>query len=279
MRNWSREQAKVLLQLKRDPASGWDDFVKEFSDFVYSEIRRLGFDYDESMDRFVYVFEKLREKDYRRLRNLSGLRSDSSFPGWLRTTVRNLTLDWLRQQEGRRRLGKEIAALSPLKQRIFELYFYHGSPPSLILEELRRASFDATLLEVLDAIEEILELLTPKKIWRLIARLRERQSSYSDEEESAQQVSSDPTPEQAALERQQKQRLEQALSLLSKEQRFVFLSRYEHGMSLAEVAASANLSVEKADSLLRSARYKLRKELSGFSEDGRSIRPYRSRAS
>ena len=72
----------------------------------------------------VGVCEALRADRLRRLRSYLGEPVHRArFTTWLVSVVRNLTVDWFRHRDGRRRLGVLAEALSPLQRQVFEHVF------------------------------------------------------------------------------------------------------------------------------------------------------------
>lgn len=116
-----------MAELQRgrvDPA--WDLFLDRYRRLIFAAIRHYAQDYDDVMDVFARVCESLREADLQRLRGYIGQPVHTArFSTWLVTVVRNLTIDWFRHRNGRRRLSTVAAALPPLRRRIFEHVFLH----------------------------------------------------------------------------------------------------------------------------------------------------------
>ncbi|MGH7560021.1 MAG: RNA polymerase sigma factor [Gemmatimonadales bacterium] len=99
----------------------WDRFIDRYRRLIFAAIRHYVQDYDEVMDVFARVCEALRENDLRRLRQYLDQPSHSArFSTWLVTVVRNLTIDWYRHRDGRRRLSSLAESLPPLGRQIFE---------------------------------------------------------------------------------------------------------------------------------------------------------------
>lgn len=110
-----------------DPDAGWDLFVSRYHRLIFATIRRYAEDYDDVMDVFAWVCEALREDDLRRLRAYHAQPEHrAKFSTWLVTVVRNLTIDWFRRREGRRRLPAVAENLPPRQRRIFKLVFLDG---------------------------------------------------------------------------------------------------------------------------------------------------------
>lgn len=107
--------------------AGWDLFVSQYHRLVFATIRRYARDYDDVMEVFAWVCEALREDDLRRLRAYHAQPDHrAKFSTWLVTVVRNLTIDWFRRREGRRRLPAVAENLPRHQRQIFELVFLDG---------------------------------------------------------------------------------------------------------------------------------------------------------
>ncbi len=106
------------------PDTAWDLLLGRYRRVIFSAIRHYAEDYDDVMDVFARVCEVLREDDLRRLRSWAEQPEHRArFSTWLVAVVRNITVDWFRQHEGRRRLSALAEALPPLRRRIFERVF------------------------------------------------------------------------------------------------------------------------------------------------------------
>jgi RNA polymerase sigma factor (sigma-70 family) len=119
MEDWALELANGR------PEPAWDLFVGRYRRVIFAAIRHYARDYDDVMDVFARVCEALREDDLRRLRSfLEQPLHRARFSTWLVAVVRNLTVDWFRHRDGRRRITALAVALPPLQRRIFELVFF-----------------------------------------------------------------------------------------------------------------------------------------------------------
>jgi RNA polymerase sigma factor (sigma-70 family) len=102
-----------------DSQGAWDLFHDRYRRLILATIRRLVPDHDDVMDLFSTVCQALSADDFARLRRYSersGQRPSAAT--WLVAVVRNLTVDWLRQRDGRRRLTVP-PRLSLLQQEIY----------------------------------------------------------------------------------------------------------------------------------------------------------------
>ena len=102
----------------------WDLFLTRYHRLIFAAIRHYAQDYDDVMDVFTQACEALRANDFRRLRSYIGRQDHKArFSTWLVTVVRNLTIDWFRERNGRRRLPAIAEGLPPLQGQIFQHVF------------------------------------------------------------------------------------------------------------------------------------------------------------
>ena len=55
---------ELLTVFHNHAERAWEIFIERYADVILSHLRSLGFDYDQAMDRFVYVCEKLCEQNF-----------------------------------------------------------------------------------------------------------------------------------------------------------------------------------------------------------------------
>ncbi len=103
----------LLTLFRCDPQQAWKLFIDRYADFIFSHLHTSGFNYDQAMDRFVYVCEKLCEQDFRKLRMIRYAGRSGDLTPWLRKVIKNLCINWAWSAEGRRRLFKSVERLSP----------------------------------------------------------------------------------------------------------------------------------------------------------------------
>lgn len=130
-----------VTELQRGQADrAWDLFLTRYRRLLFAAIRHYAQDYDDVMDVFARVCEALREDDLRRLRSYVEAPSHRArFSTWLVTVVRNLTIDWFRERDGRRRLPAAAESLPTLQRRIFEHVFLDGRSHVETYELIRAA--------------------------------------------------------------------------------------------------------------------------------------------
>lgn len=118
MEDWATELARGRLD------TAWDRFLDRYRRLIFAAIRHYARDHDDVMDVFARVCEALRDSDLKRLRAyFEQPEHPARFSTWLVTVVRNITIDWFRHRDGRRRLSTTVERLPPLERQIFELVF------------------------------------------------------------------------------------------------------------------------------------------------------------
>jgi RNA polymerase sigma factor (sigma-70 family) len=104
--------------------AAWDDFITRYRPLVFATIQHYARDYDDVMDVFARVCQALREDDMRRLRAyLDQPKHTARFTTWLVAVVRNITIDWFRSRDGRRRLSAVAEGMPSLRRQIFQAIF------------------------------------------------------------------------------------------------------------------------------------------------------------
>ena len=255
----ARSDAALLELFDEEPLRAWELFIDRYADSIFASVRALGTDYDEVMDRFVYVCEKLVEDDYRRLRSVKYLGERGELTPWLRQVTKNLVINWVVSKEGRRRLLKPIEELSDLDQEVFKGRFWRGWSPSEIWGALRAGgNRDVRLLDILDSLDRVERKLTPKKRWRLMAQLLRRGPSPTLIEEQVADTHQRTGPERALLRNEAETRLRHALAQLTARERLLLQLRYEDSLPIAETARALRISQKEAKASLAFVRRRLR---------------------
>ncbi|MEZ5424653.1 MAG: sigma factor-like helix-turn-helix DNA-binding protein [Pyrinomonadaceae bacterium] len=257
---------ELLKLFRREPDRAWNLFIKRYADHIYTQIRSLGFDYDEAMDRFVYVCEKLSENDFRRLLAVDHTGERGELIPWLRTVVKNLCINWAWSKEGRRRLFKSIEDLPPAEQKIFELYFWRGFSADEIYEQMRLdGQPDLKFISVLDSLERIFRALGRQNLWRLFCSLARRTGEDSldqiEEETGLQPADERADAEETLLQKETVRRVNRALENLSTEERIAVRLHYVEKLTIGEVARLRRSSEREIKNALKTALRKLRREL------------------
>jgi RNA polymerase sigma factor (sigma-70 family) len=115
-----------LVQLLDAPASSsmpaWETFLRSYSPLLLHAARYGAENYDDGMDAYAYVLDRLRADDFRKLRTF---RPDSRarFSTWLVLVARRICVDRRRERYGRLRSAEAPAEDSPreVRRRLIDL--------------------------------------------------------------------------------------------------------------------------------------------------------------
>jgi RNA polymerase sigma factor (sigma-70 family) len=218
------------------PDAAWDLFLDRYRRLLFAAIRHYARDYDDVMDVFARVCEALREDDLRRLRGwVEQPVHRAKFSTWLVTVARNLTVDWFRQRDGRRRVSAIADTLPPLQRRIFELVFLeqHSHVESFELIRAREAP-DLTFGQFLAELRATYRSVTKSRRGSLLRELGPMPPEEVSETPSAADVG------------ELRDRLEQALAALSPEDRVAVELYVREDLPAADVARILGLKNAKA---------------------------------
>lgn len=175
------ELAGLLREHREDARrEAWRRFLEEHHALLLRTARSRGSPsrdraYDRTMDRYVYVLERLQEDDYQRLRQY---RPDEMgrFPTWLVVVARRLCVDWQRARYGRydtsgsNGSGAEARHRRDARRRLLDLVGEELRPS--LVPDSRQPTPERALRrkQLADALEEALDGLETEE--RLLLRLR-----------------------------------------------------------------------------------------------------------
>lgn len=199
-----------MAELRRGSIdAAWDLFLDRYRRLIFAAIRHYVQDYDDVMDVFARVCESLREADLKRLRSyLAQPAHTARFSTWLVTVVRNLTVDWFRHRDGRRRLSTVAAELPPLRRRIFEHVFLHKRSHVETYELMRSADgADLSFGQFLVEVSATYRAVADGRRGRILRELGGPTPPAAD------------TEDEGAMASERREELEHALSGLSAEER------------------------------------------------------------
>lgn len=130
-----RALLRVFRAEETNPQAAWTEFLRRYSPLLLKTAWEFVDDHDEVMATYLFVCERLEADDFAKLRTYDPTRGETpaKVSTWLTVVVRNLCIEHQRQTEGRRRHPDAVADLSPLDQKVFELYFWEGESPREIV--------------------------------------------------------------------------------------------------------------------------------------------------
>lgn len=230
----------------------WPLFLREFSPFILTCIRRYAGDRDERMDIYVHVCTRLSADDCRRLRQYRGRGRQGAckFTTWLSAVVFNLAREWIRTSRGRRRLFRAIRDLNRTDRLVFKYYFWEGYSVSEIATLLRsrgRRTCDAA--DISQRLCSIERQLSRDHRWRLVTALLRSATPISLDQPRAVVGEGGtldiPDPSEgcgARLQRAEARKLlARLVARLPERERLAVRLRFERGLSAREVAVALGI--------------------------------------
>jgi len=251
----------------REVPPRWEDFLSAYADLIFRVVRLFADGYDDRMELFLFICERLREQDMKRVRSFRR-RPDAPclFSTYLSVVIRNLSVDFLRSRQGRYRPFASVTGLETADRLLFEYHVRDGRP----LEEARnllmtRHGIQMSESEASDRAGRVGAALSPSQRWRLVSRLIERRlpmtidpvfdvaSSHSDRHGESRPVPLAGTddPEEPIRTRQAEGALREILRDLPPRQRLALTLRYRDGLPATEVARLMDITRAEADGLAR----------------------------
>lgn len=231
------------LGRKQTEKVAWSFFVQHYSGLILHTVREAESDYDQVLDRYLYVCQKLTERGFKRL--LSFKRGGQrEFAAWLRAVTRNLCIDYLREQRGRRRLPRAIARLPALDQEVFEAALWQGHNATETHELLRVNHPKLDFAQVLESLERIQAALQP---WQFQKALHQNPPPVSPVSRSGEDLLEQVPdvragPEEDTLLREKAKLLQEAVAELPEPARLLLRLRFELGLTLQEIARLSGLT-------------------------------------
>ncbi len=258
-------QATVFLEaLRSDEAErAWQWFLTSYAELIYGTARTFTRDADDLGDCFLYVCQKLADKQYRRLQAFNP-HGAARFSTWLRAVVRNLCLDWLRSKYGRKQMFRSVTSLASLDQEIFRLNFLNELSFQQCWLEFKTRGIDISFSEFEGRATAIRRLLTSRQIWLLsTANPTTASIDLEGESEPAKKIK-DPSlnPEEQMLLSDIHRSISKAMHDLPESDRLLLRLRFFQGLGLAAVAGLVGLKdAQTADRRIRDALEKVRQSL------------------
>jgi len=250
----------------RNPRKAWAAFLEAYSPVILDVIRLFEHDRDAAGDCYLFVCEQLCRDRFRRLRRFQR-GGPASFQTWLRAVVRNLCLDWHRQEFGRHRVFESVGRLSVLDQEIFQAVFVECLPVEEAHLKIGPRVPGLTHDALLEGIARVEQALTSRQRWLLSVRRARAAHSLArrapDGEEWLQQVPGEAlNPESWAALQEARVALLAGMARLSPRERLLIRLRFERDLTLDEIAKLLRLeNAQSADRRIREVLVKLRQQM------------------
>lgn len=226
----------------RDKDKAWEEFLEQFNRLILAYIRKRVQGYDEAMEVYTYVLERMKEKDFQRLTSYFQKKRQYNFEAWVVVVSRNCMFDWFRADMGRKRLLKCIEALPEIDQLIFKYIHQQRYAYSDAYEILKsRNGFDLSFEEMHSRSEEIFDSLQQKTRWRLLNEWQSVLPSLPLEslENPASKIfpkETGETPEEDLSKAEVSKTINDTLQKLSIQDRLIVDLHLYQGLTLKEIA-------------------------------------------
>ncbi len=231
----------------RNADETWRTFLDEQASLILQVVHIFERDEDQVQDCFLFVCERLRRDDMRRIHRFREA-GTASFATWLRAVVRNLCLDWRRHRDGRFRLPRAIARLPELEQELFRSIHLRGLSENETFHSVTALWPALTRDQFAAAVARVARGLDGRPSWLLLVR-RPRLQSLSTGPPGADPAEGeaglvDPVadPERDAAAREDLGALKDALGQLTPRLRLLVRLRFGQELPLEEIARLTGLS-------------------------------------
>lgn len=269
----------LLERISSGGPTAWQVFLEASAPTIFRVVRLFADGYDDRMDLFLHICDKLREKDMRRVRSYR-FRPEAPcrFSTWLSVVARNLALDHIREKKGRFRPFRVVEGMDRTDQLIFEYHLRDGLPLAEVRERLhRRHGVPISMDDLAELAGRVAERLSANQRWRLLARLMERRRPLPVDPVAGAALRGDAAvplrdawgdPERPLRDREADAALRLAMGTMPAREQLVLALRYRDGLTVKEAARVLRIPAEEADRLVRRAVDSLRRSLvgSGFSQ-------------
>ncbi|MBS1214601.1 MAG: hypothetical protein H6R26_3218, partial [Proteobacteria bacterium] len=253
----------LFRQLRsREPREAWVTFLDSYTPTLLQVIRLFEREEDAVGDCYLFVCEHLCQNGFRRLLHFRP-QGPARFSTWLCVVVRNLCLDWHRQEFGRERAFESVARMSACDREVFQALFVDCLPAEEACLKLKSHFPGITLDQLANSSERIQQALTTRQKWLLSVRRMRTTPAFTGtagQDDPLLQVPSEtPNPESWVALQEQHAALARGLSRLSTRDRLLIRLRFERDLTLEEIARLLQLdNAQSADRRIREVVARLR---------------------
>jgi RNA polymerase sigma factor (sigma-70 family) len=267
-----RGEQELLDRIAGGGPESWNAFLESCADQIFRVIRLFADGYDERMDLFLFVCDRLKEDRMRRLRAFA-FRPEAPcrFSTYLSVIVKNMAVDFIRAREGRFRPFRVVESMDETDRLLFEYHLKDGRP----LEEARDliGSRHGIRLSAAQASERAGRLqsgLSASQRWRLLSRIFERRrpvpldsvaGALLGEEEGTPRAGEGADPERPLRSMEADRALRTAMEGVPPRQRLALTLRFRDGLPAKDAAALLGVTPAEADRLARSGVERIRERL------------------
>jgi len=245
----------------------WHEFLRRYSNLIFSVVRRHLVSENEDDVRAVYV--DILEALY--TNELAKYREDIDLTTWLIVFTRSRSLDFFRKRHGRHRRPEGYDKLTGFEKKVLELYFVKRLPLAVTLHVLRSTGFAATVDDIVDASARIKDIMDPRYLNR-IERQHEAEREgldsvrmlkyFLEQQWEQEQKMRTNSPDFQLLEEEAQTRIDRvraSVASLPPSEREILELRFTRGLSAKEIAVRLKLGGQRQaytriDSVVRKLR-------------------------
>ena len=260
-------QVDALFRRLRSQESreAWAKFLDAYTPVMLQVIRLFEREEDAVGDCYLFVCEHLCQNGFRRLLHFRP-QGPARFSTWLCAVVRNLCLDWHRQEFGRERVFESVARMPAFDREVFQSLCVDCLPADEAWLKLKFRFPGITLEQLADSSERIQQALTARQKWLLSVRRMRTTPAFTStaaQDDALLQIPSEmPNPESWAALHEERAALARGLSRLSTRDRLLIRLRFERDLTLEEIARLLQLdNAQSADRRIREVVARLRQEM------------------
>lgn len=276
-------EEEILARVREEGAAAWEEFLEGFAQVLFRVASLFADGYDERMDFFLHICDRLREDDMKRVRAFQRrAEAPCRFSTYLTVVAKNLAVDFLRAKEGRYRPFRRVASMEETDRLLFEYHLRDGHT----LEESRgflqgRHGIRLSLEEASRRAAAVAAALSANQRWKVLARLAARRQALPIDpvEDAAMRDPQHPVPLRGAggdpegpLRQQEARKiLQEALESVDSRQRLALVLRFRDSLSQEEVARTLAVTPAQAEALIREAVTRVRLRLAEAGVDRKDI--------
>jgi len=273
-----REETEFVSSLKTGGPAEWRLFLNAYADAILRIVRIFAESYDDRMDLFLFVCDRLKEADMKKVRSFQ-FRPEAPcrFTTYLSVVIKNIAVDFIRSKGGRFRPFRGVGDLDEAGRLIFEYRLRDGRPIEEVVSLLQgRHGIKLGADEVSRRVERLEARLSTNQRWRLLSRLfaRRRPLPIDPVAEVAFGRSEHPVGERAVplrADRADPERVlcsadaerifQEAMTDIAPNERLALTLRFRDGLSAREAGPVMGIPPALAERLAHQGLEKLRAKL------------------
>jgi len=133
------ENSRFMQLFSRDGDQAWRNFLDQYSSMILRCIHARIRQYDDVMQVYISICEKLSAHNYRVMKQFQGRRK-SKLSTWLVVIIRSHCADWYRTRMGRKRYFRSLQKLPSIHRLAYKYYYWENLNAGEIEEKLKAIS-------------------------------------------------------------------------------------------------------------------------------------------